>query len=396
MTLRQHFPYVVSALLMIMLSACRETSVGPTSDVDVPQMFSTSSSSSLLLYGTDSSTDALYTIDRASGATSLIGPLDPDPNVFTTPLAMAIRPSVKTIFIWNNSSQAVTGVLLTADPCTGLATPVDASTPNQGQLTSLAFHPDGRLFGVDFSLFWVDPTTGVRTLIGSLGSSLRGGGAAFDASGTLYIVDLTLDPTQRLATVNLNTGAATVIGNLSTDIGRIGALVFAADGTLIGSGFNGPQGNILFDIDPATGTVSNIRSTTNPTQGMGFAPPCVVIDIKPESDVNPVNPRSHGVIPVAILGSEFFDVTTVDQSTLAFGQNGAPIAHKRAHFADVNDDSLMDLLAHFRTQETGIAAGDNETCLSAETFDGTMIEACDGVRTVPVRSSGGSFSGGQP
>ena len=122
----------------------------------------------------------------------------------------------------------------------------------------------------------------------------------------------------------------------------------------------------------------------------------LVIDIKPDSDVNPINPTSRGVIPVAILGSDFFDVTTVDQSTLAFGPDGAPIAHKKSHFADVNDDGLTDLLAHFRTQETGIAAGDTEACLSGETFDGTMFEACDSVGTVPAGTSDGALSGGRP
>jgi hypothetical protein len=124
-----------------------------------------------------------------------------------------------------------------------------------------------------------------------------------------------------------------------------------------------------------------------------FTPSTVVeIDIKPDSEVNSINPRSQGVIPVAILGSDFFDVNNVDQSTLVFGPNGASIAHSSAHLADVNDDDLTDLLAHFRTQETGIAAGDMEACLSGETLDGTAFEACDGISTVPPGTSGGDFS----
>lgn len=116
----------------------------------------------------------------------------------------------------------------------------------------------------------------------------------------------------------------------------------------------------------------------------------VSIDIKPGSDPNAINLKSKGVIPVAILGSATFDVTTVDVTTLSFGPAGAAPAHDLTdpdvlseHRQDVNGDGYVDLVSHYRVQETGIAAGDTKACLTGLTVFNQAIKGCDAIVTVP-------------
>lgn len=115
----------------------------------------------------------------------------------------------------------------------------------------------------------------------------------------------------------------------------------------------------------------------------------VDIDIKPGSFPNSINVnKKKGVIPVAILGSDTFDVTTIDPATLEFA--GASPRHNllknnvlARHLEDVNNDGYVDLVTHYRTQETNIAPGDTEACIMGNFGGGFMFVGCDSVRTVP-------------
>lgn len=124
-----------------------------------------------------------------------------------------------------------------------------------------------------------------------------------------------------------------------------------------------------------------LMSSEEPLRKLSPATVSVMIDIKPGSGTNPVNPRSKGVIPVAVLGSIDFDATQIDYSTTAFGPAEASSAHD-GHVKDVNADGFMDMVFHFKTRETGIVCGDTETTLSGETFDGTPFSGTDTLNTV--------------
>ena len=107
----------------------------------------------------------------------------------------------------------------------------------------------------------------------------------------------------------------------------------------------------------------------------------VMIDVQPDDELNRVNLKSRGIIPVAILTTDDFDTTTIDSLSVAFGSHGAMEAHGEGHIEDVDYDGDLDLLLHFRTQETGIACGDEEVGLTGETFDGQAIEGFDVINT---------------
>ncbi|MGD2253470.1 MAG: hypothetical protein PVF70_11210 [Anaerolineales bacterium] len=106
------------------------------------------------------------------------------------------------------------------------------------------------------------------------------------------------------------------------------------------------------------------------------APPFPVpLDIKPQSCRNPLNPGSQGVLPVAILGTDKFDVEEVDPATvLLMGVSPVrweledvatpfePYLGKQDAFncTDEGPDGYMDLTLKFDLQAIVAALGDVE------------------------------------
>jgi hypothetical protein len=122
------------------------------------------------------------------------------------------------------------------------------------------------------------------------------------------------------------------------------------------------------------------------------------LDIKPGSCPNPVNPRSRGRIPIAIVGGGEFDVSEIDLSTIALTRSGDParVYPVRVSVEDVatphmggpcacsesGADGTDDLVLHFETQ-------DIVSTLSLDSADEEVLELT--VVGRPYAKTGTSF-----
>ncbi len=128
----------------------------------------------------------------------------------------------------------------------------------------------------------------------------------------------------------------------------------------------------------------------------------IIVDIKPGSFPNSVNLKSKGVLPVAILGTEDFDVNSVDQSAdillfsgpLPINGGGLPVSPIRSAFEDVSGDGLLDLTLKFSIAEMvkhGALNPDTiEGILIGLLKDGTPFAGMDSIRIVPPNGSKGN------
>ncbi len=123
----------------------------------------------------------------------------------------------------------------------------------------------------------------------------------------------------------------------------------------------------------------------------------IYVDVKPGSCPNPLNMKSKGVLPVAVLGTEDFDITTIDPTTMKISRDGVeesvsplrwsyedvatPYQGELCGCYDLNGDGILDLVLHFNTQEVVNILGLHE--YSGQTIHltikGNLYEDYDGI-----------------
>lgn len=108
----------------------------------------------------------------------------------------------------------------------------------------------------------------------------------------------------------------------------------------------------------------------------------VKIDIKPGEPDNYLNPRSKGLVLVAVLSTAEFDATRIDTATVKFA--GAGVASRgngqlHCFTSDVNGDSLLDLLMYFQIENLILPTGTADLTLTGKVLDGDYIEGSDSI-----------------
>jgi hypothetical protein len=127
-----------------------------------------------------------------------------------------------------------------------------------GNLGALEFAPNGTLYGMTSgagALYKIDPTNAATSFVGSLGPEFYfEGGLAFSPSGVAYGVNQGFNAAPYLFSVDLNNGAATVIGQMGENH-DINGLAWRSDGMLVGIDDNTHS---LVTIDPTTASLATI------------------------------------------------------------------------------------------------------------------------------------------
>jgi len=164
-----------------------------------------------------------------------------------------------------------------------------------------------------------------------------------------------------------------------------------------------PPGPYLLGKTVVTLTVTDSSGNTDSCTATVTVLPSVAIDIKPESCPNPLKLKGKGVLAVAILGTDDFDVTQIDPTTVKLSREGIEeeVSPLRWAYEDVatpfegelcdchilGPDGWLDLTLKFKAQELVVdlelneVAGDTILLILTgnlmEEFGGTLIGGGD-------------------
>ena len=313
---------------------------------------------------------------------------------------------------------------------------------SEGEFYTITYGDTGGPMG----LYEVDPITGVHEYVCRTSNIYEIFGIAFSPSGILYANEYLYAGLDYMGTLDTKTGQFVRIGKITGDADALFCLDFRPNTeSLYGSRGDGIYSinlatlvtNLVVDSDTLNfGHISGFTFFTEdlvyvsgfyptsqyPDYNYGIAlydmvegrildevalpglvylvtplghiavvpePPRILevaVDIKPSSCPNPVNVKSSGVLPIAVLGTEDVNVITIDPTSIRL----AGVEPLRSVYEDVagpvsdsNDcncitdgpDGFLDLTLKFKTQRIVEAIGDvNDGDVRVLTLTGVLFD----------------------
>ena len=239
-----------------------------------------------VLYGADGeggpSTTNLYTLNPATGAiVSTIGPIG-----FPV-TGLAVHP-VTGVMYGTTGDEIGTPSLITINRSTGAGTLIG---PTGCPIPDISFRADGTLFGWsrcgNGDLATINLTTGAATVVGPSGiaTRTRGNGLAFSPGGVLFHSGS--ESNGPLRSINPVTGAATTVATLNgAAVAPINAMAFNAAGVLYGSLRGSPAGSLI-TINTTTGSITTLGTTVAGLDAIVFATSAAPPPPPPPEKVSP-------------------------------------------------------------------------------------------------------------
>ena len=264
-----------------------------------------------VLYAADK-TSNLYTIDKTTGAATLVGPMG-----ISHVTAMAYDLINDTLYAvkgpYNDPNQ---GCLYTVNTTTGAANQVGCDANMDHPTPGMDFHSNGTLYGIapynprPMTLFSINTTNGLRTLIGASGIDWsEGNGFAIDQAGIGYLSNNSSPG--NFYTINLSTGSETSVGAHTytgfppfTSNVKIGSMSFDENGILYGAVSDGvgSNANYLATINLTTAEVTFVANLPNDMDSIAFAD---ITDIEP-SQIPTLSEWGMIFMSLILAGSAFW------------------------------------------------------------------------------------------
>lgn len=207
----------------------------------------------------------------------------------------------------------------------------------------------------------------------------------------LFAVTITRSRLQR-ALVPVDNGGHLLLTSknvfMTVTKGIVAMNLMAGNGTLIS--LVASSGNSI-EFEPysftITPSVTNTKAVTALIEGVEFfIPPgestrFVEINTMQNDRIDLLNQNSNGLIPIAILGSAYLDVSSIEIDSLLLQHLAVKVevkSNEPAAIQHVNDDSYPDLIVKFEASKKYLNDDFSYTILNGQLTDGTIIKGITG------------------